>query len=329
MVAISVVIPTFNRRARLARVLAALEKQTVPADRFEVVIVDDGSSDGTSAWLSAHTARFGLRTFRTKNGGPARARNTGVEAATGELIVFVDDDVEPEPALLAEHELSHREETDVVVMGPLASLPHYAQPWVAWEQAKLEAQYAAMQRGDWAPSFRQFWTGNASVAKRHLLAAGLFDPSYLRAEDIELGIRLRDLGLQFRFNPKARGLHHAERSLAAWEHALSSYGRNDVSIFGKLGETEMLDILKGSWQRLNPAPRWVVEQGVHRPARHSAACALLRTQLRVARRVPLPPVVSQRVCSVLASLNYWQASAETLGPERARVVLGKSTANAA
>ena len=100
---LSVVIPTYNRRDRLARVLAALERQTMPADEFEVVVVDDGSTDGSSDWLATRKPAYALRTLRLSNGGPARARNAGVEAATGDILLFIDDDVEPTDSLIAEH----------------------------------------------------------------------------------------------------------------------------------------------------------------------------------------------------------------------------------
>ena len=70
-------------------------------------------------------------------------------------MLFIDDDLVPNPDLIAEHLRLHRAESGIAVIGPLQSLPHYAQPWVAWEQAMVEAQYSAMKRGDWAPSFRQ------------------------------------------------------------------------------------------------------------------------------------------------------------------------------
>jgi glycosyltransferase involved in cell wall biosynthesis len=320
---LSVVIPTYNRRERLARVLAALGRQTAGPERFEVVVVDDGSSDGTSEWLARQRPAFGLRALRLTNGGPARARNAGIEAAQGQIILFIDDDVEPIPELLQEHLSSHREADNLVVIGPLASLPHYAQPWVAWEQAKVEAQYAAMTRGDWAPTFRQFWTGNASLQKRHLLAAGSFDPTYLRAEDVELGLRLQGLGLDFRFNHRARGMHYAERSLSSWENVCRSYGYNDVTIFGKLGDPHMLSILTASWRNLNPAVRFVVTSCLNHPVRHGVMRSLLRAQLRLAERVALP-TVSEPVCSVLASLLYWQAASDQLGPERARKVFQRA-----
>src|SRR5262249_4857504 len=143
---------------------------------------------------------YALRTFRQQNAGPARARNRGVQEAVGEIVLFLDDDVWPDPCLIAEHLRCHTEDREPsVVMGPLASLPHYEQPWVAWEQAKLEAQYRAMLEGVYAPTFRQFWTGNASVGRAHLLAEGGFNHEFPRGEDVELGVRLHKRGLQFRF----------------------------------------------------------------------------------------------------------------------------------
>ena len=101
---VSVVVPTYNRRARLARVFGGLDRQTVPPSTFELVIVDDGSKDDTQSWLAANTTRsYAVKTLRQDNGGPARARNAGVAAATGELILFIDDDVEPTPEHCAEH----------------------------------------------------------------------------------------------------------------------------------------------------------------------------------------------------------------------------------
>jgi glycosyltransferase involved in cell wall biosynthesis len=316
---LSVVIPTYNRRARLERVLAALEKQTGVSGDFEVVVVDDGSSDGSSEWLATRRASYALRSLKLPNGGPARARNAGIDAAAGEIVLFIDDDVEPTPSLVAEHLRSHDAERDVVVIGPLASLPRYEQPWVAWEQAKVEAQYDAMSRGRFEPTFRQFWTGNASVERRHLLAAGKFDPAFLRAEDVELGLRLTNLGLKFRFNANARGLHHAERSLASWEGVQSSYGRLEVEIFGKLGEAELLDILADNWSRVHPSIRTIVVGCIGNPALHSALKKLLHGHLELARRVPVP-LMADKACSLLANLMYWQASTAALGPQRTSLV---------
>jgi glycosyltransferase involved in cell wall biosynthesis len=319
-VRITIVLPTFNRRPRLERVLAGLDRQSVAPECFEVVIVDDGSTDDTQEWLSRNSnRRYAVTALRQVNAGPATARNAGIAAARGKFLLFIDDDVEPTEDLVAEHLRCHEAEAGVVVIGPLASLPHYAQPWVAWEQAKLEAQYTAMLRGDWQPSFRQFWTGNASVPKADVLAVGSFDPSFLRGEDVELGRRLHDRGLGFRFNPKARGLHHAERSLAAWEKMHASYGALEVRIFGGLGEEQLLETLAQNWSRVHRATHWLVNRCIGNPLCYAAATRSLRSWLKVGAAVDLP-IAAEQVCGALANVIYWEASARTLGEARSRRV---------
>ncbi|MEI9941342.1 MAG: glycosyltransferase family 2 protein [Pseudomonadota bacterium] len=322
-VRMTVVLPTFNRRQRLQRVLAGLDRQSLDPECFEVVIVDDGSSDDTREWLRQNSQRrYGVNALHQENAGPATARNAGVAAARGQFILFLDDDVEPTEGLLAEHLRSQEAESDVVVIGPLASLPHYAQPWVAWEQAKLEAQYASMLRGDWEPTFRQFWTGNASLAKAHVVAAGGFDPTFLRGEDVELGRRLHERGLRFRFNSNARGLHHAERSLAAWEKMHASYGALEVQIFGGLGEEQLLETLAQNWSRIHLATHWLVNRCVWNPLRYSLATRALRSWLQMGAALELP-VAADQVCGALANVIYWQASARTLGKARAERVFSR------
>jgi glycosyltransferase involved in cell wall biosynthesis len=322
---VSVVIPTYNRKVRLGRVLDALARQSVEANTFEVVVVDDGSSDGTSDALVATMTPYTLRVFHQPNAGPARARNRGVQEAQGGIVLFLDDDVMPEPCLIAEHlRLHDASDAPLVVMGPLASLPHYDQPWVAWEQAKIEGQYRAMLDGVYAPTFRQFWTGNASLGRVHLLAVGGFNQEYPRGEDVELGARLHQRGLQFRFSPRAVGFHHAERSLESWSHAHRSYGRLEVEIFGQLSEEQMLETLAGNFSRLHPATQWVLRDlMLGRPRLSSAAEHALKLWLS-SKAAHVIPKVSSKVCSVLANLLYWQESASALGGARLQQLLSRA-----
>lgn len=310
---ISVVIPTFNRRLRLAKVLSALAAQDCGGALFETVIIDDGSRDGTAEWLEGQRYPFEVQLIRQANRGPAHARNAGIDRAAGSLILFLDDDVVPAPELVSEHLRSHEAEKDVVVLGPLCSLEYYAQPWVAWEQAKLEAQYAAMMNGEWEPSYRQFWTGNASVAREHLIAAGKFDTKFLRGEDVELGLRLSVRGLRFRFNPRARGLHHAERTLESWENAHRSYGKLEVRMLENRGPEEVVAFLAGNWGRMDPKARLLVGLCIGNPRRYALATALLRRWLELSEQMR-PAILTDKVLSALANLLYWQASTEALGP---------------
>jgi len=227
--AISVVIVNRDTRELLSECLAAVAAQVDPP-AYEVIVVSDGSSDGTHAYLEGLRSTMRLRWLSQSNRGPAAARNAGVDRAVGELIVFIDDDVVPEAGLLAEHVRAHHEaDREVIVLGPLLTPEGFAMaPWARWEQEMLMKQYKAMLRGDWQPSARQFYTGNASLRRSHILSVGGFDESFRRAEDVELAYRLAARGLGFVFTMKAAGMHYVERSYQSWLHAAYMYGHNDV-----------------------------------------------------------------------------------------------------
>ena len=245
---VSVILPTYNRLARLRRVLAGLARQSHPLEDVEVIIVSDGSTDGTDAYLAGlNGARVDeapphvIPVFQP-NGGVATARNAGLARAAGDLVLFIDDDVVPAPQLLAEHVATHAAQGQgVVVLGPMLTPPEFAmQPWVRWEQAMLVKQYDDMVAGHWAPTARQFYTGNTSLPRRYLVEAGGFDPAFRRAEDVELAYRLADRGLRFVFNPNAVGYHYAERSFRSWLQIPYLYGRNDVIFTRDKGQTWLL-----------------------------------------------------------------------------------------
>ncbi len=103
--AISVVIPTRNRCGLLASTLEGLERQVGVDGSFEVVVADDGSSDGTSAWLAANSARFPFRLTAVglAGVGPAAARNRAIERAAGDRILLLGDDTHPAPDLIDAH----------------------------------------------------------------------------------------------------------------------------------------------------------------------------------------------------------------------------------
>ena len=197
----SIVVPTYNRLGRLRHVIAGLEQQAYASDAYEVIVISDGSTDGTDAFLETHQSTMRFSWLKQANQGPAAARNAGVRKAVGEFIVFIDDDVVPEPELLEEHARSHQQAArDVVVLGPLLTPDCFEMaPWVRWEQEMLMKQYKAMLRGDWPATARQFYTGNASLRRSHILAAGGFDENFRRAEDVELAYRLQRERPRIRF----------------------------------------------------------------------------------------------------------------------------------
>ena len=103
---VSVVIPTYNRRPILHKCLLALENQKLPAfiNNFEIVVVDDGSTDGTREWLQNESRLFPhVVLVQQEHSGPAKGRNLGVENSKGEVIVFIDSDLVVTETFLESH----------------------------------------------------------------------------------------------------------------------------------------------------------------------------------------------------------------------------------
>lgn len=307
---VSVVIPTYNRVGRLRTVLDALANQTFSTELFEVVVVSDGSTDGTDSYLETFATPYRLVNARQENAGPAAARNRGVAMARGQLVLFVDDDIVPERVLIERHLVAHGESPRRVVIGPMLSDPAFAyQPWIGWEQAMLYKQYDAMRRGRYAPTFRQFYTGNASIRRAFFNDAGGFDPTYRRAEDVELAYRLDALGAEFVFDESAAAYHHAERSYESWLGTATSYGRTDV-IFARVnGQDWRMGSMVAEFARRNILTRLLIRTCLGRSRRTGAATRLLRAVVD-AKRLHL---LSSPALSALYSLAYYSAAAEEFG----------------
>jgi glycosyltransferase involved in cell wall biosynthesis len=309
---ISVVLPTYNRLNRLKEVLNGLARQQYPLSGFEVVVVSDGSTDGTHEFLAALKMPFQLTPVIQANQGPAVARNSGIARASGDLVVFIDDDVVPTPQFLAEHARFHSQQPDRVVLGPMLSPPDFRlSPWIYWEQEMLMKQYCAMQAGVWSPTARQFYTGNTSLARQHLIAAGGFDARFRRAEDLELGFRLARRGLHFVFNPAAIGYHYAERSFRSWLEIPYSYGRNDI-IFAREGETWIVPVLKQEFQQRNRLLRHFVRLCIDRLRLSRLIVATLRSLASSTYRVGLRKL-SRFALSAVFNLRYYQGVVDELG----------------
>jgi GT2 family glycosyltransferase len=310
---VSLVIPTHNRCASLRMVLESLNQQTLPPEQFEVIVICDGCTDESAAMCRALATPYTLRLIeQTPNQGPAAARNRGIAEAAAPLILFIDDDVVPEPTLIAEHLRLHAEDERAVVIGPLLAPPDIRlNPWTEWEEAMLDKQYQAMGAHEWEPTPRQFYTGNASIRREHLLKAGGFDPRFRRAEDIELAFRFSDLNLRFHFNPAAKGWHYARRSLRAWLKISTAYGQADVAMYRHGRETMLLCMAKEFHERRRPLQRL------------ARACVGRRWMLRLVTGGLLTAAflgdwTRQRkivygASSAIFNLRYWQSVSEELG----------------
>ena len=329
---LSVVVPTFNRREGILRLLRALEAQTLPAERFEVVVVNDGSTDGTAEALAALKTSYRLRGLTQDNDGPAAARNAGLHQAEGRLIVFLDDDVVPEPELLEAHLAAQGDADDLVVVGPMyppTDWPRSA--WVRWEERQLLKQYDAMDRGLYPCTPRQFYTGNASAPRALLLRAGGFDPRFKRAEDVELAFRLWAIGARFHFEPAAEVLHYASRSFASWRRTPYQYGQYDV-VMGREKGINTFELACEEFERRHVWSRRLTRACVGRFWREPAILSLFLAAM-LADRIGLEEAASFAL-SAIFNVQYWQGASDELGgpspvwsavdePSRVRALLGR------
>jgi GT2 family glycosyltransferase len=326
MPSLSIIIPTYNRLARLKVVLSVLEHQTYPCKDFDVIVVSDGSSDGTNDYLQRLSTPLRLTPLFQPNGGVATARNHGLQLAQGELVLFIDDDVVAKPELISEHLATHQREGDrIAVMGPMLIPPDFQlSPWAYWEQTMLNKQYDDMQAGRWAPTARQFYTGNVSLARRHLIEAGGFDAAFRRAEDVELGYRLAAMGIRFVYNPRAGVYHYVERSLKSWLEIPYTYGRNDVIFTRDRGQTWLAPRLLREFHGRKALIRWMTWLCLDHPMLSNFAIRLMHAVADAGARLH-SKALPRAAYSGIFNLRHFQGMADEMG---SRAVFFRAVAHA-
>lgn len=193
---------TFNRAALLERVLDACFEQTVPADAYEVVLVNDGSTDATPQVIERARSRAtcAFTVIDQPNSGLARGRNAGIASASGERIIFIDDDVLPLPNFVAEHLRIHQSHPLAIVRGGAINVESFDElPPPVWSLK------------DYSGNF--FWTTNVSVPLKTIRAIGGFNETFAEYgwEDIDVGLRLRFAGVKAIFNKRALVYHWKPR----------------------------------------------------------------------------------------------------------------------
>jgi hypothetical protein len=248
-----------------------------------------------------------------------------VEEARGSIVLFVDDDVVATPRLIEEHVESHAAQSgDVVVIGPMITPPDFRmRPWVAWEQRMLYKQYDAMNTGVYAATFRQFYTGNASLPRDRFLEVGGFDARFRRAEDVELAYRLDGAGLRWIWNPDAVGHHYADRPFDSWLRTARDYGTNEV-LFGRdEGQDPTLARVRAEFARRHVVVRALAVAAVSVPGAESGLTPTLRALALGADRLGLRRPAAYSL-SALFNTEYFCAMARQLGgpAEFRRVVAG-------
>lgn len=233
---ISVIIPTFNRIDKLLTCLSYLSKQNISKNIFEIIIVDDGSTDETLKKLKILRYK-NLKLFSQKNAGQGKARNLGIKKAKGKIIIFIGDDIYPSKNFLKEHLDFHAKysQKNLACLGFTDWYPkiknNLFMKWLV--SGGPQFAYYKLKHNKEA-SFWFFYTSNISI-KKSLLKKNIFDPDFTSYgwEDIELAYRLKqDENLKIIFNKKALAYHDHIIEESSLENRMTSVGKS-LNIFQK------------------------------------------------------------------------------------------------
>ncbi|GFZ30875.1 glycosyl transferase [Clostridium zeae] len=226
---LSVIIPTYNNLQRLKISLSYLEQQDMDKSEYDIILVDDGSNDGTSEYLGSLETEMNLLVVRQENMGQAKARNVALSLAEGEYVLFIDDDVIADRDFLTKHYESHMNYNDpnLVVVGQIKNIP-FANYEAAIELINSkdylkcneldtfvkQDPYLNIRNWVWDYSLEYvswlaFTTANASMSRDLVRNVGGFDEGFVGwgPEDVEMGYRLKDAGAVFEFKENIKNYH--------------------------------------------------------------------------------------------------------------------------
>lgn len=244
-VEISVIIPTYNSLDLLRRTLVCLEKQAPNPHFFHTVVVDDGSTDGTSEFLRSYQGNLTLDTvIFQENRGRAATRNAGVRLAESELLLFMDGDMEFDTNLIAGH-LSKHSDSKQVVLGKVVY--DRKLPYRSW-QRYLETRGAnKLPTGSVLPG-RYFLSGHVSMPRSIFDEAGGFDESFRAhgGEDLDLGMKIVSHGGKIIYAPELEMRHLHIRKLSDVLSMSRRYGRESVTVLIDK-HPELITQLKLDW----------------------------------------------------------------------------------
>jgi glycosyltransferase involved in cell wall biosynthesis len=221
----NVIIPTYNKLSLLRQTLASLEKQVIDCTSFQTIVTDDCSSDGTREFLEQYSGPLSLKpVFHHQNQGRAAARNAALNHADGDIIVFLDDDMEATSDFIAAHLSHHTGDENIAVIGNAVTSSKITN--TVFTRYLDHTGVHRLQTNQAIP-FKYFTSNNSSVSKKILDRVGYFNENFSEygGEDTELGYRLSKAGVVFRYAPLAKSYHLHYKEYQQVCRQLNTYGR--------------------------------------------------------------------------------------------------------
>lgn len=219
----------------------AFTRQTLTPEAYEVLVSIDGSEDGTREMVSEFPAPYRLRWIWHPNAGRASACNLGIQAAEAELLVILDDDMEPSKDFLAAHLGAHQRAAEqghkeICLLGAVPiGFDRTSPPVVQMVGAKYAEHMKKLSQPEYRIEMRDFYTGNASIRRDTLLSAGGFDGDFkvYGHEDLELFMRLTSAGIPIIYSTQALAYQHFEKGFAAMVQDRISAGQTAIQLARK------------------------------------------------------------------------------------------------
>lgn len=301
---LSVIVPIYGPSARLRTLLESLDRQTLSPDRFEVVVVDDGSPEPIVAYAADYG--FSLTLVRQENTGPAGARNRAIELARAPLTLILNDDAVPADDLLETHLALQAEAPERVAV--LGTFPFTAaaleSPFVQLlHESDLLFDVPRLRSGEFY-GWGFFWTCNLSLPTGALRAVGGFDAENFPhpvMEDVELGYRLEQQGWRVWYREEAKCEHDHVLTHESFFRRMEQYGESLVRMWRKHEDPAILGV--GDSARVEPAFQQLqLQYEMLRPT-FMAAHERWEKLERAFRGSALPPQVRDEARRLLAKLR--------------------------
>jgi glycosyltransferase involved in cell wall biosynthesis len=238
----SIIIPTYNRPERLQACLESLSRLDYPRDRFEVVIVDDGSSMSLANLVAPFQQQFAIELIRQANAGPAAARNRGSERAWGRFLAFTDDDCQPDPNWLAALAQGFTAFPDALLGGHTVNQLS-DNIYAAASQLLLDYIYSYYNTAPDRSTF--FASNNIALSATQFHTLGKFDTTFplAAAEDREFCERAVDRNYQLVYIPAAKVNHSHHLNFGSFWRQHFNYGRGAFH-FHKIRARKNIDRMK-------------------------------------------------------------------------------------